>query len=64
MRKLKRQQFFKSMAIADARLRSLSPKEKVQLEKTWDVEHAYYSSVLEGSLLDREEFEQLAKKVA
>ena len=64
MKKLKRQQFFKSMASADACLRSLSPKEKTQLEKTWDVEHAYYSSVLEGSLLDREEFEQLAKKVA
>lgn len=43
---------------------ALSSKQKSQLEKSWDVEHAYYSSALEGSKLDRNEFEKLAEKVS
>ena len=42
----------------------LSSEQKSALEKTWDIEHAYYSSVLEGSNLDRKEFEKLGEKVA
>lgn len=42
----------------------LSVKEKDALEKKWDIEHAYYSSALEGSRIDRKEFDKLAKKVA
>lgn len=44
-------------AIADA-----GPENKGKLEEVWDVEHAYYSSALEGSNIDRKEFETLAKE--
>lgn len=43
---------------------SLSTNEKNTLEKKWDIEHAYYSSVLEGSKLDRKEFDKLAEKIS
>jgi len=49
---------------AQNRINDYTPKQKNQLEKAWDVEHAYYSSVLEGSKLDRKEFERLAKSVS
>lgn len=42
----------------------LSVNEKNTLEKAWDIEHAYYSSVLEGSKLDRKEFNKLAEKIS
>lgn len=48
---------------ADSKLAIMDSKEKAQLEKKWDVEHAYYSSVLEGSKLDKKDFERLAQKV-
>ncbi len=48
---------------ADSKLAAMDAKKKNQLEKSWDVEHAYYSSVLEGSKLDKKDFEQLAQKV-
>ncbi len=64
MKKSKITQLFASMKLADREIDKLTPREKIILEKAWDVEHAYYSSVLEGSKLDREEFERLAKKVA
>ena len=44
-------------------LSSLSNDQREKLEKSWDVEHAYYSSALEGSRLDRKEFEKLAQDV-
>ena len=44
-------------------LSGLSGAEKKKLEKSWDVEHAYYSSALEGSKIDKKEFEELGKKV-
>ncbi len=47
---------------AHVAINSLNPEQKSQLEEGWDVEHAYYSSVLEGSKLDRKEFEVLAKE--
>ncbi len=49
---------------AQAHISKLSQHEKTNLEKEWDVEHAYYSSSLEGSKLDKREFEKMAKKVA
>lgn len=56
-------QLFQSMKDGQERLHALNPKQKSQLEKSWDVEHAYYSSTLEGSKLDKKEFEELAKAV-
>jgi len=52
-----------SMNIAKKHISKLTPKQKAAMEKGWDVEHAYYSSVLEGSKIDRKEFEKLADKV-
>lgn len=42
----------------------LSRKDKNALERKWDIEHAYYSSALEGSKIDRKEFDKLAEKVS
>lgn len=52
------------MTSAKERIEQLTAKQKAALEKGWDIEHAYYSSVLEGSKLDRKEFEVLGEKVA
>ena len=41
----------------------LSTSKKADMGKKWDVEHAYYSSTLEGNGLDRKQFEDLAKKI-
>ncbi len=41
----------------------MSPQEKRKVETALDVEHAYYSSALEGSKIDRTEFEKLAESV-
>ena len=49
--------------VAQKRIRALSPQQKTQLEKMWDVEHAYYSSALEGGKLDKQEFEKLAEEI-
>ena len=48
---------------ADGLIASMTEEEKDQLEKNWDIEHAYYSSALEGSKLDKKTFEELAKEV-
>lgn len=53
-----------SMRVAEEYIAKLSSTQKSTLEKGWDIEHAYYSSALEGSGLDRKEFEKLALKVA
>ena len=55
---------FDSAKKAQKHISKLSPKEKTTLEKGWDVEHAYYSSSLEGSKIDKRDFEKIAKKVA
>ncbi len=55
--------FLKSAHEAQKKLGSLTPQQKSQLEKSWDVEHAYYSSSLEGSKLDKKEFEKLGEAV-
>lgn len=54
---------FVSAKNGQAAIDTLSPKQKSQLEKSWDIEHAYYSSALEGSKLDKKEFEKLAEGV-
>lgn len=42
----------------------LSRKDKNALERKWDIEHAYYSSALEGSKIDHKEFDKLAEKIS
>lgn len=64
MNKAKLTQLLASMKAAQAHIAKLTPTKKSVLEKAWDIEHAYYSSALEGSDLDRKEFEKLALKVA
>jgi len=54
---------FTSAISGQAAIGTLNSKQKSQLEKSWDVEHAYYSSTLEGSKLDRKEFEKLAENI-
>ncbi len=43
--------------------KKLSSKQKNDIEKAWDVEHAYYSATLEGNGLDRKKFDELAKTI-
>lgn len=64
MKNTKLTQLLASMKAAQEQIAKLSPTQKSALEKGWDIEHAYYSSALEGSDLDRKEFEKLALKVA
>ncbi|MDO8499221.1 MAG: hypothetical protein Q7S66_01005 [bacterium] len=63
MKNTKLSQLLASMRAAQEQISKLSPKQKSSLEKGWDIEHAYYSSALEGSDIDRKEFEKLALKV-
>jgi len=58
------QQVSSSFVTAKERMESLSVAQKNQIEKSWDIEHAYYSSALEGSKIDRKEFEKLGEEVA
>lgn len=55
------QQLHKFARGAQRAMARLTPQQKKRLEESWDIEHAYYSSALEGSNLDRKEFEDLAK---
>ena len=64
MKNAKINQLLVSVRVAQKHIAKLSPKQKSSLEKGWDIEHAYYSSALEGSNLDRKEFEKLATKVS
>lgn len=57
------QNFIKTVQNGQRAISSLSNEEKKLLEKKWDVEHAYYSSALEGSRLDKKEFEKLATNI-
>ena len=45
-------------------INTLSYRKRKILEKVWDVEHAYYSSALEGSKIDRKQFEKLAENLS
>jgi len=57
------QKLARCKANAEEALSRKSAEERSQLEKAWDVEHAYYSSVLEGTKIDKKEFEELGKSV-
>lgn len=48
--------------VGTQRLLEMNEKKRLNLEDQWDIEHAYYSSALEGSKLDRNDFDALAKK--
>lgn len=60
----KLKQLLASMTSAKAIIAKLSTKQKSDLEKGWDIEHAYYSSALEGSKINRKDFDKLARNVA
>ena len=64
MKNPKLSQLLTSMRVAQEHIAKLSSNQKSTLEKGWDIEHAYYSSALEGSDIDRKEFEELALKIA
>lgn len=64
MKKMLIKQLLSSMKDAEKTLSGLTSSQKKTLEKSWDVEHAYYSSALEGSRVDRKEFEKLGEKIA
>ena len=64
MKKARVSQLLTSMRTAQGVMSRMSANQKSTLEKMWDIEHAYYSSVLEGSKMDRKEFDELAKQVA
>ena len=49
---------------AEDKIGKMSKPEKAKLERQLDIEHAYYSSALEGSKLDRKTFDELAKRAA
>jgi len=55
---------FSSIIDGQKKILNLTPKDKAKLERGWDIEHAYYSSSLEGSKIDRKDFEELAKGVS
>lgn len=55
--------FVKNFKEGKVLLSGFSVSEREKLEKTWDVEHAYYSSALEGSKISRKEFEKLGKNI-
>ena len=60
----KMKEVFSGARNAHIHISKLKPKQKISLEKNWDIEHAYYSSSLEGSRVDKRDFEKMAKKVA
>jgi len=64
MEKTLAQELFKKINVAKDQFAKFSPDQKKALEKSWDIEHAYYSSSLEGSKIDRNDFEQLGQKMA
>lgn len=49
---------------ADALIKDLPSAKKKELNLKLDIEHAYYSSALEGSKLDRKTFDELARKAS
>ncbi len=64
MKNILAQELFKKMKVANEQISTFSAEQRKSLEKSWDIEHAYYSSSLEGSKIDREEFEQIGQKIA
>lgn len=64
MKKILAQELSVKMKTAREQLSKLNMEQKKALEKSWDIEHAYYSSSLEGSKIDRKDFELIGEKVA
>ncbi|MDP3697028.1 MAG: hypothetical protein Q8R55_03265 [Candidatus Taylorbacteria bacterium] len=56
-------QLIEAKSVADKKMSVMNSAQINKLEEVWDVEHAYYSSALEGSKLDKKEFEMLAREV-
>lgn len=56
-------QLISNIKAARAEISKMTPAQKNNLEKSWDIEHAYYSSSLEGSNIDRKEFEKIGQKI-
>jgi hypothetical protein len=56
-------QLFTSGKAARQKISQMTAQQKHKLEKAWDIEHAYYSSALEGSKLDRKEFEAIGERI-
>lgn len=63
MRNITTEQLAKKVIKGKRQISELTLEQKAALEKSWDVEHAYYSSVLEGSKIDRKKFEELAREI-
>lgn len=63
LKKPNSRELFSSLWEARKKISTLTKQQKSALEKGWDVEHAYYSSALEGSKLDKKEFEKLGEKI-
>ncbi len=63
LKKTNSRQLFSSLKEARKKISKLTNQQKSTLEKEWDIEHAYYSSALEGSKLDKKEFEKLGEKI-
>ena len=63
MKKILLQKVIAAGKAAQQTIGRLSAKGKAHLEDNWDVEHAYYSSALEGSKIDKKEFEKLAQEI-
>ncbi len=64
MKNIQAQKLFQEIKITNERLSTMTSAQRKSLEKTWDIEHAYYSSALEGSKITRREYEKLAKTIA
>ena len=62
MNKVLIRQLFEAKSEADKKISAMDINQRAQLEEVWDIEHAYYSSALEGSNIDKKEFEKLAEK--
>jgi hypothetical protein len=62
MNKVLIRQLFDAKKEADKKISAMDIDQRTKLEEVWDVEHAYYSSALEGSNIDKKEFEELAEK--
>ena len=63
MKNLFIQLIIKSGRDAQKALNHMSPQERRRIETVLDIEHAYYSSALEGCKLDRGDFEKLAEVI-
>lgn len=49
--------------VGERQLEAMDKNTRRELEQLWDTEHAYYSSALEGSNIDRNEFDRLAGRL-